>query len=316
MKQLCILMPVYEARERVKVNIDAIIDTCEKHLIDIYLCDSSSDDSIESLVKEYGSENLIYMDKREKPRKKLIEAFKALEYEYEYIWLQSDGRIVFINKLLSECRQYFFRHFDIIHFGNYLSDYERETRSEHIEYTDANLFYTNDVWYMTCFGASIISSRLLKCVKWDDVFDKYSSSFFFVMGIFEACSKYNFTAVHISGDWYHDNPLRMAAGSIRRGDAISTYGKNWTEDNLALPEIYDNNKKTAIMSLDKNTHFFGPKCMLKWRIYDNFTLKKVREYSSFIPQFTTTPVWMFYCIACIPKIILKTAWKIIGSKPM
>lgn len=309
-KSLCILMPVYEARDRVKTNIDAIIKTCEENTIDIFLCDGSSDDSIESLVKEYGSDSLHYMDKRANPARKMYDAFKTLQHKYQYIWLTSDGRIFKLEKIMEYVDKYTSMDYDIIHFRIPEPGHSDETVIR--EYTDVNEFYVDDVWYMTCYGASIVSSELMQAIDWEEMGKRYPGSFAYVMALYHVCADRDIRVIHIETDWQYDNPKRIMAGWVMGGRGAEVFGKNWYISNMSLPEVYDKNKPEAIASLEKNTHFFSYRNLLVIRIFDNVSLAKIKEYKWYLKKVTKTPLWYFYFVALIPKSLLLSIWKAKG----
>lgn len=312
MKRVCILMPVYEARDRVKTNIDAILKRCEERNLDIYLCDGSTDDAIEALVKEYGSDSLHYMDKRDNPAQKMYDAFRMLSPLYDYIWLTSDGRIFKIDKIMEYVDRYTSMDYDIIHFRNPEPEHSSETVIR--EYTDANAFYVDDVWYMTCYGASIVSSELIQAIDWEEMGKRYQGAFAYVMALYHVCADRDIRVIHIETDWQYDNPKRIQAGWVMSGRGPEIFGKSWYLSNMSLPEAYDKKKEEAIASLDKNTHFFSYRNLLVIRMYDNVTLAKLREYRWYLKKVTETPLWYFYLVALIPKPVLRFVWKAKGHK--
>lgn len=326
MKKICILLPTYGREQCVAYFLEQVSNDCRNYEIDIYICDSSEKDINKRLVKKYNNEgfkNVFYLrghDSSEyknsmvakniygypSPDYKVYMAQCELAMKYDYIWLCGDNCVLNLDQLMEDVRKYTAQDVDIIHFSNG----SEMSFGEDKQYTDASEFYLNDAWHMTAFGASIVSSRVIRFISKEDILDKYiNSGFLYVMSVYEYCAKNAFTAVHCHRRFHRNNPYRKLSGWIASGDALGVFGQNWVEVNFRLSNLYEDLKKSVIKSFSIHTGLFGYKKCFWLRAYGNISIKKIVEYRKYIPLVTDTNILWFYIIACCPKLFVKWIWE-------
>ena len=320
MKKLCILLPTYGREECVAYFLEQTLEECRYYSIDVYVCDSSNTDENKELVNRYhnkGYKNIYFMQGHESieykngfvaegiqnysnPDYKVFVAQSELADKYEYIWLCGDNCVLKLDQTMEDVMKYTEQCVDIIHFSN-----GREMPfGDRKIYTDAQEFYLNDAWHMTAYGASIVSSRVIKKINTDNVLDKYiNSGFLYVMSVYEFCAANSFTAVHCQRNFHKNNPYRELSGWIASGNALAVFGQNWVEVNRKLPDIYNNIKNNVIMSFSINTGLFSYKRCFELRKNNNITLQKIMKYGEYIPLITKTKILWFLLVAICPKFV-------------
>lgn len=328
MKKICVLLPTYRGVDCIEYFLDSTIKSFYKCDIDVYLYDSSNTDSVANLSKKYinrGFSNLFYekwnsldnpadnasYEVFSNPDLKVFQAMKELKTSYDYIWLTGDNCVLNIDLLIDDVFAYLDKQYDIIHFSN---GREMDKGNEK-EYSDARELYKNDIWHLTAYGASIISTKLVDYICSPIMLEKYlGSGFLYVMSIFEYCANYEFKAIHSQRDFHKKNIYRKESGWVLSGDALAVFGKNWVEANLKLPALYDDLKAEAIKSNSNNTGLFGYGRCVYLRATGNISFEKIKKYTKYLSYITDTSIIWMYFLALLPKKLVNTIWSIYVRK--
>lgn len=295
MKKIGIFLITKNRYLAVKEYLYNILDECKINNIDIVIVDSSENDDIFDLVKNFNALNIIYLRYLDNVKvsidKKVIWVVKKFFNEYEYMWFSSDGVIPNIKKLTQELDE----NLDLLVYDN-----EHKYICEYIYVP--NLLLKKYCWRMTMLSSCIVSSKLLKnSLKFYK--ENNNLGFWLPMIYFYYYAINNKCFVKFVGDknlWEKNRYIRPSFWLVS-GNLLWQWGKIWVESIEALPKIYEKEKQETILSHDKNMKLFSIKKLISVQEWGNISLKKIKKYKNYIAKITDTNIFVFYFVTIFYK---------------
>lgn len=284
--RLAICIPTYNRSAMLEETLERSLEKYAQRGWDLYIYDSSIDDStkiiVEKYVKEYPGLFYRYIDSSVHSNLKvytILEHFGRSQ-EYEYIWVCTDS-FTWSEKLLDTVKNNLDLNYDLL-----LVNYRDVERIGTKVFCDYNELFVNCAWHMTYYGATIYNVKtMLQEVPWEYLKARYCIperiNFSHVAFCFEKiCTLPQFTAKHLSfhSDNLYVSPIKRYTSSWRN-DAIYIYCVCWPSTIMALPECY-HNKNLAIRKHGINSKMFLESNLILFRedgIYTYDVYKKYKE---------------------------------------
>lgn len=235
---------------------------------DIYVYDSSEDDSTRNLINAWnqaGYNNIYYVDARftKTGDEKLIAIYMGigLKKEYDYIWNAKD-RVMFSSDFLDRVLEDMRKSPDVILTA-------REEDSYCFSYTKFDDEYTNPVSFFRDFGAtstsweSVIFNRktMLSGIDWIEYEQKYkvgySNPFNQPTVLFARLAEIDNPYIIVERPEEYEKLCSKKAGQSWLSQAVSLWGVKWPAAVGRLPDIYNEYKKHVIKVETMHTCVFG-----------------------------------------------------------
>lgn len=309
-KRLCVCIPTYNRCDAVKTVLDAELDIFEKYGIDLFLCDSSTNDEIKRLTERY--KRIKECSAKDKPftqgeedaghggksastyeihykrfhsnissNEKVFQIFQwAASSEYAYIWLIHDHTVCnedavrFLMQELEKGLDFYLLNMQSGGYGNEA-------------FADINEFLLKGAWRLNSFGSSVINTRtFLKNVDWQRMRTKYGGEktlnyshigFYFEraaeLDSLKACQLFFERKDFV--DFYRTNEISWS------GDILRICLECWGEVITRLPEVYKD--KPAVMRT-QDKWFLSRYSLLVYRKEQKYNFKLFRKYGKWIKR--------------------------------
>lgn len=301
-KDLCLFIPTRNHAQMMNYFMNSVLKDCELFGIDIVVYDSSNNRETEKVLQSFESDHIHYVycssyqDKT--TDKKVVDGLKELKKYYKYIWLCGDGYIPFLQNIFPKIRPYMEECYDIMHFNFFDKIYKN----------NITLFFKECGVRTTCYGASIISSKLFDCVDLDDMYVKLKNSgFLYWSSIFQALPKLKnpkFVSINRT-DTFIYSPLKKVNSSNNPNTFFYFWVNKWPYAVYNLPSIYDDYKDDICLSQGILGNFYSWKGLLRRKLTGNLSLKMIFTHKHNLKKVTKIPLWHFYLIALLPLYMLK-----------
>lgn len=308
MKKLCIYIPTFNRSECIDYVLKCSADCSKDYDIDFYICDSSTDGKTINVINNYKDvygERLIYELIKDYPDKttdlKLITSFPKIQDAYEYIHVSGDGFVIDIPSYMEFLKRPIEEGYDIIHFNNHLKQKENE-------YNNGKSFASENGWFATCYGATVLSSRVIK-----DVASKYNVETFrntgFLLWYWMLCgvASDNEKIIAYNAFPLNNNPHKPTNSSYQKGKFINFWIVGWNRIIESLPDYYDEIKSKLKKDAGKNMHLYTFSNLLRLRETSNLERKVIKEQKQIIKKVTDVPFWHFTLVSFVPKDAIKFA---------
>ena len=270
MKKLAICLPTYRHPEMIDEMLVRCLDFYDRYDVDLYVYDSSPDNSTEDIVASFckNDQHIIYkqIDEDVQSNVKALNGLREI-YEkgiYEYLWicpdyfqLKEEGLRQILDEMKNAPEAIILNYRDVTGIGYKV-------------YFDINDLFLEMAWHMSSYPATIIRSDLLDEIGWEGMSDKYFKedrvSLSHIGLYFEALAKKNkVKAIHIPIGSDEVGISSYRKDSMWNYATFMVWCEHWPNTVYALPDIYEN-KESVIRSLGINTGIFSERNFKKlWR---------------------------------------------------
>ena len=305
LNKMCIFVPTRNNPELISYFIKTVNNDLKQYNVDLYFYDTSSDLKTRSIVEYYSSKNIYYfLDHKYSDVTtdlKIVNGFTYLMNKYSYIWLCGDGYVPIIGDVIPKIRPYLESDYDLIHFieKKYIDN------KEYILLNNIDFFKTCG-WNVPLYGATILSSNLMKNIDFSLIYKDFKNSgFLYFHAIFASLDTTNKIAAINRVDTFITNPYKKTSTSYRPKSFSKFWFQSWPKAVFALPECYSPYKVSVCRMLGQNSDFFTLKSILVLRATKNLSYKIIKENKKNILKVTDVPLSKFYLVASIPIPILR-----------
>lgn len=297
-KQLLITIPTRNHPQYIRYYLAKVLVSAKKYGIDIYISDSSDDDSTKAIVYQKineGFNNLFYRRYTVETPAEYKMKETLINTGYDYNWLCGDGIVINIDKTIDIVKKEMAKSRDVIVF-TFFKEHEK-----YREFTDPIEMLPYAWNPMSLYGGVIYKGDLFQEKQWDALFDKYTENVHFT-GIFEHfLNRGVLNAVEIKTDFYIPNPYKKEATWVVGGRVLEAEIDIIPRNAMDLPKEFDAVKPIAKKLFAQNGNTFSKRNSWKLREYDNITLKKVWKYKDKLRDVTGNSWLWFAFVAVIPK---------------
>lgn len=308
-KKVAICIPTYQRKDVIQEYLESNLGDYQESYFDIYIYDSSEDNSTEKLVTLWQEQcqNLYYvrMPSELHSNMKVYEIIKGygLKGNYQYLWVNSDAvrwKKQSIERVLLSIQD----GYDIIALN---CDMEGIGDNE---YTDKNAFFYDCAWHLTLYGAAILNiDTMLKNVDWKELTEKYNCqkhvNFSHIGFYFEQILKLpNFHAKYLSikeQDMF-SSPLKKFSGWKK--DTFYVWCYCWPQTIKALPNYYQNKNK-VIKKEGMYSGILRKKNLQELRKESLYNLQVFQLYKKDWSILTDVPKFYLFLLAIIPPRLIE-----------
>ena len=283
MKRLCLFIPTRNHPDLMQFYLEQTVDAAKELSVDIWIDDTSDNDDTAKIAAKYDCSSVFYSHQREYPDKttdlKVKNGFQKLMDQYDYIWLCGDGYVPELSKVMPLIAQYIESETSMIHF---IDKIHMDNSLE----MDALFFFRTYGWYVTYYGATIVSSALMRNVDFDEQYEKWrNSGFLFWSCVFTALAEqYKTITVLDSSITYINNPFKNSNSSFRPNGFARFWFQKWPEVVYSLPKMYDQDKETVCKMLGTKIRLYDWRGLMKLRLSGNLTYSIIRDNLNNIPK--------------------------------
>lgn len=256
-KLIALCMTTYNRPEVVSDILMRIYTAISIEIFDLFFFDSSNNNAIEMLFRdyqnEYGNCKYIRIDSSVHSNEKVYKIFQNsdIQSEYEYLWMIPDYWF-FSRAALNGIIEVMSMRPDMIVLNSRKYDSLPEGKVK-----DYNELYEGCAWFLTQYGTMVLNcDSVLKNANWGYYSKKYlcveHRNFSHLAFYFDyMASKGNDIDV-----WNHRIDSRdVYSSSLKKKseyykDFIDVWGRYWPETMMSLPDFYKNKKKAIRMHAD------------------------------------------------------------------
>jgi glycosyltransferase involved in cell wall biosynthesis len=272
----------------------------EKYNIPIFISDNASSDNTEEVVQKHAKDynNIHYFRQEINIGPDRNCEFILKQADTEYIWLIGDKVIIPENALIGVLDDLKVNNYDAYVVNSVI----RHAKINDKTYTCKNELLAELGWHMTYMGCLIYNKKIIEA----GCFKRYYNSRFLQMGIaFEYFDSYGcyvkmnsnikigITNVILEDSWANTIP-------------IDVFCKCWFLFVMSLPIGYTyETKRKCILDHGGKSELFVLMNIVLLRMKNLFSIKILNSYKYFITQTISYPFVVLFCIACIPRSLLK-----------
>lgn len=301
--KLCVCMPTCNRSVCIARILKEELELLSRTGIDIYIYDSSSDDSTKVLVSDYqskGYQNLYYkyIDYTVHANKKAYLIFKAAESTgYDYIWMIHDHTYCNDEKGLHYILQALEKGCDFYLLNMQSKDFHMT------EIKELDEFLLLGAWPLNSFGASILKiDSFIRGTDWREMSKKYlkkkTLNYAHVGFYFERAAQIadiKICRLELPREYFLDF-LRYEKTSWDRG-TIRICTECWGSNILGLPDIYKK-KYEALKTQDK--WFLSKYKLIFYKKSGQFTVKSFMRYRKWFRLMSPETYLQNFLIAILP----------------
>lgn len=303
MKKLAICIPTYQQSEYINFFLDNELEAYKDSNIDVYIMDSSYDDSTYLIYQEYmqrGFPNIYYKrfpsDMHSNVKVYKIFQMAGKEIKCDYIWIRSDA-LKCSNELI-EILPCILKN-DII-----ITSYEGKEPRDIWETKDLNLIFQKYTWKLCLYGAVILNvETMINGADWKYLEKKYlvddKINFSHVCFYFEQALQikdFNALIMDLPMQFYYGNGLKTRSGWHK--DMFHIWLDVWPTAISALPDFYQN-KMNVIRSFGKNTVYYRLWYLIMLREEKVLTRRIYTDYcNKFIKYSGVSPLLLKKALLC------------------
>lgn len=305
MKRICVVVPTYNRPECIREWMEVLANSKEAKDIDFYISDSSEDNTTEEIVASYMNKTKLcivynhikdYCDKT--TDYKVAMALMKVREEYEYVYLCGDGLIINMEYILQLIEKYRSEEWDAIHFC-------RSLETEIITFNSGKEFAYKCGWYVTYYGATILSTRLLGKIDFQELLRSFRNTGFLIwIGIFSGLAYNNIRVVAIKEFPVKDNPYKKVNSSYQPGRFMEFWVRNWAKAVESLPPYYDGIKDYLCKDIGEKLNLYGFDNLIRLRHSDNYDKDIFSRYESELPKVTNKKLFYLHFMAIAPIVLL------------
>lgn len=296
--KLAICFITYNREKNIEEDLRHIAQTASRLGVEIYIFDGSLSNKTQAVTERYivkGYQNIHYRHYGEQNVQKNTVQRVADVFtipDVDYIWLCGD-------KFLVSKHNYKFI-LDYIDQGyDIITMYDRFLNGIRF-FDDAAEFVEYSLIPLTHFGSTIIRKDLFEKLDINKIVNEWSSFGIWYLYI-SAINKEKFKGitVHFNKDCF----LVQSRYNVRshcQNHMWDTWIKDWYNIVMHLPARYKKIQFKIINKINRETHFFGVKELLRQRSEKQFDLKKCIQYKNYIRATVPKPIIKIYLIALIP----------------
>lgn len=252
---LAICVPTYNRPnvvEELLVRYEVILD---RYLIDLHVFDSSEGVATKNIVEKCEKLNghifYNYMDSSVHSNLKVYKIYQNTELvkKYDYVWICSDA-IRWSESVFKKVIENLDAKYDFI-----IPDYLDFDKIGDREYTVCTEIFGDLAWYMTLYGATIVSTEILKKInekKWKYYESMYCESdsinfshLLFYFDYMEKMNKLQVKHLSFSGGELESTKLRKRSGWHE--ETFKIWCKYWKTAINKLPSTYSNELKRKVI---------------------------------------------------------------------
>ena len=309
---ITVIIPTYNHPSYISYLVKNSIDTYEGSLFRFQIHDSSEDNKTEEIV----SKSKIYIkyfhySKTFNADDKIISALKQVNSTYAYI--MGDGCLPDFNKLENDLLKNSFSKYDLI---GLVEAKNFNTKQKAIPYLKKSVFYENFelnyfaskfLYLLTYYGATIVSSAIIKFIIEQKLFEKFSYKhrhcYAYIFSVFESLAgNKSFCFSVCAVDYLKKNPLKKAPTRIGKNSFFDIILAEFKHDVDLLPLYFDGSKKDIIKT--QRTIAFKKRDILFYRANKSFNLFKIFQYRKDL--FFCHHNLFFMVLACfLPPFVIK-----------
>lgn len=305
-KKMAICIPTYNRAAIIEETLVRSVEKYKKKDWDLFIYDSSTDNSTRNIVENYKKEfsGLFYkyIDSSVHSNLKVFKILQDFSYtkKYEYVWICTDT-FTWSEELLDAIQDNLNSYYDLL-VVNY-RDVEKIGTREFVDYND---LFVNCAWHITYYGAVIYRiETMLQEIPWEYLKATYCISerinFSHVAFCFEKiCTMNHFRAKHLSFD-----PGCLRISPMKRNtigwkdDAFYIFCICWPSVIMALPDCYQD-KKLAIRKHGINSGMFLERTLMQFREEGLYTYKVYKKYEKIWQDLTSVSNKKLKMISLIP----------------
>lgn len=304
--KLAVCIPTYRRPEVIRELMENMVFQYIHHSFDIYIYDSSEDDSTEKVVRDwmpkYTGLHYVRIDSSIHSNQKVYNIFREFGQlqEYDYLWVCSDY-IRWTKNVLDSVCSCADQGYDII-----VPNYQDVEKIGNKEYFDKNALFLDCAWHMTLFGAVVLKvSTMLTEVNWNALMEKYMVpdciNHSHVAFYFEKLTGMtDWKAVHLS---FAKSDMLVSAFRKYSGwhrEAFYVWCHCWPAMIYRLPECYSNKTK-VIKKIGVNAGILSFDNLKKLRRQDIFNNEIYNCYKNQWHDLTNVPVFVLWGLSKIPS---------------
>jgi len=302
-RKLAICIPTYQRADIVEELISKYMEIYTELGADVYIYDSSEDNSTEAVTQKYKEKfcNLFYirMPTELHSNMKVYKIFQKYGFRknYDYVWVCSDS-IRWKKNVLDKVSELLNVSLDII-----VVNYRDEENIGDKYYHNPFDFFVECGWHLTLYGAVLLNTHtMLENVIWKEMYEKYNVpervNHSHLCFYFEKILKLGyFSAVHLSFPTGSLSSSTLKDYSGWRNDTFYVFGYCFPNAINALPEYYNKAKNIVILKNGKYGDIFNERNLLALRTDNLFDMRIYREYWSMWGILTDLPRWKIKQIA-------------------
>ena len=311
MKKVCIFIPTFNRPDCIEYWLDSNKNSINNFNYDIFISDSSSNNDTENIIRKFKDlygEHLYYEHILDYPDKttdlKVVKGFRYLQEKYKYIYLCGDGLILDIPAFFSFASKYINHKYDIIHFNKNLDTYE-------IIFQSGIDFAKKCGWYLTYYGVTLTSSKIIKQINFEDMLNNYrNTGFLYWKGLMTGIASEHEKIVSTNLFPLSINPKKKQNSSYQPGKFINFWVINWPKVVDSLPEYYNEIKPFLKKDIGKQLNLYSFNNLVELRRTENLDKTIYKQIAPMIHIVTDVPLYKINIIAILPLSILRAIRKI------
>lgn len=311
MKKLCICIPTYNRSSCIEHILKTSMEWTKELDFDFYISDSSTDGKTKAVIEKYKSfygNRLIYELDTDYPDKtsdlKVMTSFMAIQDKYEYIHLSGDGLVVDIPNYMKLIEEPIQEGFDIIHFNYWLEN-------DKAIYSNGHDFAKENGWYATYYGATVLSSSLIRKANYQMIAKEYrNTGFMYWYGMLNSVACENLKIVAYKQFPLINNPFKPTNSSYQPGRFVKFWIIGWDSVNDSLPAYYDDIKAKMKKDIGIYLKLYSFRNLMVLRESGNLDRKVLLSNRHRIKQVTDVPFIRFLFMSIVPIRAIKIAKKI------
>lgn len=311
---LTIVIPTYNHPNMIKYILDnyRFID---EYNIQVSIHDSSPNDEIEKLIKEYNYKCFSYFKYDSSLNVDVKTIMSLAQVKTKYAYLCGDG-VVLNKEMLDNLYNQLIKDYDLIEL--YDTDLKRHIDyfnkiskgKETIIYNDIRQHFVDNFWHMPFYGGSIVKKEVFTTINIEKIANEPYNGFIYPYFIYKYFADKNFCGVVIGGNYFHTNIYKSGSSWIKNKQLCEVWIDNFDSCVNSLPSIYDDYKKEVIHNTGVNTTFFSFTTLCKFKGSGNFNYKLYKKYKEKIYERTNSSKFSIWLAAIVPNFIFKILRKI------
>lgn len=299
--KLCICIPTYNRHQCVEYILKQTGSSVIECNIDYFITDTSDNNYTESVVQNYMEVykgHLLYEhldDYNDKTTDlKVAICLSKLADRYDYVYLCGDGLVVDLHKLCDMFNEFNLFSYDLIHFN--------ENQEQKVRIVTSGIDFAEYFgWLATFYGATILSSQLIKKISYKGLIDIYrNTGFLFWKGLMDGIASDNENIIVVNEVPSITNPYKKNNSSYQPRRFFDFWLINWPRAVDGLTDYYNPVKEYIKKDIGNHLGLYRIHNLLRLKISFNLEYSEVRKYKDKFNEVTDTPYLLILAVSCIP----------------
>lgn len=302
--KVCICIPTFNRYDCIEHLLNCYSPYFERDdNFDIFISDTSSDERVVPMLEMFKEEypgRIAYDHYDDYPDTttdlKVYNSFEKIVDEYNYVYLCGDGLIVDIQEFIEIIHRYGegTNKYDLIHFNPYIND-------SCVKYISGKRFLQECGWFSTYYGATVISTELLRRIEYINYVDKFrNTGFMYWEGLISEIASEQEKIIAINHSPTNPNPYKGVNSSYQPKKFINFWVVNWNYVIDALPEYYDDVKAFVKKDIGNRLGLYRIHNLLILRNTQNLDFTDVMDKKDLFEAVANTPFGVISFISKLP----------------